>query len=190
MIVAPAVVGRERELRVIEDILDGVHARGTGLLIHGEPGIGKSALVTAAIQAACERGFRVLATTGVQSETHLPFAGLHQLLRPILTGADDLPPRQRDSLLAAFGMADATAPDFFLIALAVLELAAGAAARSPLLLVAEDAQWLDMATCDVLAFVARRVQSEPIIIIAAIREGFEQRLRQSWRARTRSEAAR
>ena len=117
-------------------------------------------------------GFQVLAATGVQSETHLPFAGLHQLLRPILTGADDLPPRQRDSLLAAFGMADATVPDFFLIALAVLELAAGAAARSPLLLVAEDAQWLDMATCDVLAFVARRLQSEPIIMIAAIREGF------------------
>jgi hypothetical protein len=116
---------------------------------------------------------RVLTTTGVQSETTLPFAGLHQLLRPILGEVGELPSRQRDALLAAFGMTDRAAPDLFLIALAALELLAGVAARSPLLLIAEDAHWLDRSTADVLAFVARRLESEPMVLLAAVREGFE-----------------
>ena len=140
------------------------------LVVRGDPGIGKSALVAAASARAREHGMAVLTTTGVQTETHLPFAGLHQLLRPIIAGAESLPARQRSALLAAFGMTDAAAPDRFLMALAALELLADTGTRSPVLVV-EDAQWLDRPTGDVLAFVARRLESEPIVLLTAIREG-------------------
>jgi DNA-binding CsgD family transcriptional regulator len=109
----------------------------------------------------------------VQSEAHLPFAGLHQLLRPVLAGADELPARQRAALLSAFGMAGQDATELFLIALAALDLLADVAVRSPLLLIAEDGQWLDRPTCDVLAFVARRLEAEPIVLLAAAREGHD-----------------
>ena len=165
------LVGREHELAVLAGLVDGVGERGGVLMVSGEPGIGKSALLAMAGRRASDRGMRVLTATGVQSETHLPFAGLHQLLRPIITDADGLPVRQRVALLAAFGMTDAAAPDRFLIALAALELLADTAARAPLLVVVEDAQWLDHPTDDVLAFVARRLASEPIVLLAAVREG-------------------
>ena len=90
----------------------------------------------------------------MQAESHLPFAGLHQLLRPLLGEVGELPDPQRDALLTAFGMTRAPAPDRFLIALAALDLLAGAAARASLLLITDDAQWLDRSTGDVLAFVA------------------------------------
>ncbi len=117
---------------------------------------------------------RVLRTTGVQSETQLPFAGLHQLMLPILGQADRLPTLQRTALLAAFGMAEAPkAPERFLIALAVLELLSDAAEHVPLLIVAEDAHWLDRSTADVLTFVARRVEHEEIVVLMASRDGEE-----------------
>ena len=137
----------------------------------GEPGIGKSELFAVANLRSTDRGMQVLTATGVQSEAHLPFAGLHQLLRPRLARGEGSPVRQRVALLAAFGMTDAAAPDRFLIALAALDLLADTAARSPLLLVVEDAQWLDRPTGDVLAFVARRLGSEPIVLLTALREG-------------------
>ena len=108
----------------------------------------------------------------MQSEAHLPFSGLHQLLRPILSGTDDLRPPQRAALLAAFGMTDEAAPDRFLIALAVLDLVAEAASEAPHLLLVEDGQWLDPSSAEVLAFVARRLSSDPILLVAAVREGF------------------
>ena len=104
------LVGREHELAVLAGLVDGVGERGGVLMVSGEPGIGKSALLAMAGRRASDRGMRVLTATGVQSETHLPFAGLHQLLRPIITDADGLPVRQRVALLAAFGMTDAAAP--------------------------------------------------------------------------------
>jgi DNA-binding CsgD family transcriptional regulator len=165
------LVGRERELGVLNALVDGVGDRGGALVVCGEPGIGKSALLAMANRRATDRGMLALTAAGVQSKTHLPFAGLHQLLRPILTGAEGLPERQRVALLAAFGMTDVVAPDLFLIALAALELLADTAARSPLLLIVEDAQWLDRPSGDVLAFVARRLESEPIVLLAAVREG-------------------
>jgi DNA-binding CsgD family transcriptional regulator/Tfp pilus assembly protein PilF len=112
-----------------------------------------------------------LVGVGVQSEAHLPFAGLHQLLWPILQGVEALPVRHRAALQTAFGMTDATAPDQFLIALATLELLAETAVRSPLLVVVDDAHWLDPPTAEVLAFVARRLESEPIVLLVAVREG-------------------
>jgi DNA-binding CsgD family transcriptional regulator len=117
----------------------------------------------------------VLATAGVHSETHLPFAGLHRLLRPLLADLEGLPPPQRAALTAAFGMSEEAAPDIFLIALGVLELLAEAASTSPVLLVVEDAHWLDAATCDVLAFVARRIDMEPIVLLFGVRDDVESR---------------
>ena len=157
---------------MLDGLVDGVGERGGALVVRGEAGIGKSALLAAASTRATEHGITVLTTTGVQTEAHLPFAGLHQLLRAIIAGAEGPPARQQRVTLAAFGMADAAAPDRFLIALAALELLADTAARSPLLLVVEDAQWLDRPSGDVLAFVARRLESEPIALLAAVREGY------------------
>lgn len=143
------------------------------MVVRGEPGIGKSALLAEASRIAASQGMRVLSTSGVLSESNLAFAGLHQLLRPVLAHLDDLPPRQRTALGTAFGMEDAAAPEPFLIALAALQLLSEAAARDPVLLVAEDAQWLDRPTADVLAFIARRVESDPVVVLAAIRNGYQ-----------------
>jgi len=166
-----SLFGREAETAVLSSVLDRVKDRGGALLVRGEPGIGKSALLALARRRAGERGMRVLTCEGVTSETHLPFAGLHRLLRPILARVDDLPPPHRDAILAALGVVDAAAPDLFRIAFATLELLSGVATRTPVLLVVEDAHWLDRASWDVLAFVARRLDSDPVVLIAASRDG-------------------
>src|SRR5260370_24449804 len=142
---------------MLADLIDHVNERGGAVLMHGEAGVGKSALLAAVGMRARAYGMLVLSTTGVQSEAHLPFAGRHQRLRPSLAEVDELPAPQRDAVLTAFGVIAAPAPDLFLIALAALELLAGDAARTPLVLIAEDAHWLDRSTCDVLAFIARRL---------------------------------
>jgi DNA-binding CsgD family transcriptional regulator len=114
----------------------------------------------------------VLTTTGVQSEAHLPFAGLHQLLRPVRDRASELREVQRAALDAAFGLTHEVAPEPFRIAMAALDLLSDVATDAPLLLVAEDAHWLDRPTADVLAFVARRIESDPVVLLAAIRDGY------------------
>lgn len=113
----------------------------------------------------------VLATAGAQSETHLPFAALQQLLRPLLDGIGRLEPLQRAALSSAFGLADPVAPNPFIVGLAVLELIAEAATRSPVLVVVDEAQWLDPSSGDALAFVARRVAAEPIVVTFGVRDG-------------------
>lgn len=168
-----ALFGRRRELGVLDGMLDGIGERGAALLVHGPAGIGKSALLNAARVVAVSRGIRVLTVTGVQSEAHLPFAGLHQLIRPIADRVEDLPAPQRNAVRAAFGMTAAAAANLFYIALAALDLLADAAASVPLLLIAEDVQWLDRPTLDVLAFVARRLESDPIVLLAAGRAGLD-----------------
>src|SRR3954447_192232 len=165
------LVGRARELRRLHDLLAVLPQHGGGLLLRGEPGIGKSALLKAAAASATERGLRVLRTTGVQSEARLPFAGLHQLLWPVLDRRDALPPPQRHAVLAAFGMADRDSPDLFLIALAALNTLSEVAARTPVLIVLEDAHWLDRSSTEVLTFVARRLDAEPVLMLAAVRDG-------------------
>ena len=167
------IVGREQELARLERLINGVSERGAALLVRGEPGIGKSTLLAAAVRYAETAGMRVLRATGFQSEAQLPFAGLHQLVLPVLDNVEHLPTPQRTALLAAFGMIETEAPDRFLIALALLELLSDVAERAPLLVVAEDAQWLDRSTVGALAFVARRVEHEPIIVLAASRDGAE-----------------
>jgi DNA-binding CsgD family transcriptional regulator len=171
-----SLIGRGRESDMIARLLVGAHERGGTLVLRGEPGIGKSALLRQASSIASDRGMLVLSTAGVQSETNLPFAGLHQLLRPVLALVDRLAPLQRNAVMAAFGVTDAGAPDPFLIAMAALELLSDAAARSPVTLIVEDAQWLDRPTTDALAFVGRRVESDPIVVLAGVRDGYDSAL--------------
>ena len=156
---------------MLEQLVARIPERGAALVLRGDPGIGKTALLAAASAAASSKGVSVLGTAGAQSETGLGFAGLHQLLRPVLARLDHLPGPQRDALSAAFGTIDVPAPDPFLIALAALNLLADAAEHLPLLLVIDEAHWLDPPTASVLAFIARRVEAEPIAVLFAVRDG-------------------
>ena len=169
---AAPLLGRIEERSLLTSLLDDVAMRGRALILSGEPGIGKSRLVSECERTARARGMAVLSTTGVQSEAHLPFAGLHQLLRPVRDRASGLRDVQRAALDAAFGLADEAAPEEFRIAMAVLDLFSDVATDAPLLVVVEDAHWLDRPTADVLAFVARRIESDPIVVLVAIREGY------------------
>ncbi|MET4308097.1 AAA family ATPase [Bradyrhizobium sp. RT4b] len=169
--------GRAQDIALIDHLIERIDQGGSTLVISGEPGIGKSALLDVARHRASERGFSVLSMTGVLAEVHLPFAALEQALRPLMKGAEGLVPRQRSALLAAFGMHDdAGPPDIFLVALATLSLLSERATREPLLLVADDAQWLDQATFEVLAFVSRRLSSDPIVLVVAMRDDFKSSL--------------
>ena len=170
---ATRLYGRERELAVVHDLIDRATSSGSALVVRGEAGIGKSSLLAEAAAYARERGMQVLSTAGAQSETHLPFAALHQLLRPVLGGMSGLEPTQRAALSSAFGLTDSVASNPFMVGLAVLELIAEAATRSPVLVVADEAQWLDPSSCETLAFVARRVEAEPIVIAFGVRDGLD-----------------
>ncbi|MGW7368382.1 AAA family ATPase, partial [Streptomyces sp. NPDC054841] len=167
--------GRSEEITAVGTLVDGLPERGASLVVRGVPGIGKSALLAHAATRAAETGATVLTAAGVQAETHLPFAGLHQLTRTLMDGVKDLPDAQADSLLGAFGMAarpaGVSAPEFFIIALATLNLLGDAADKGPVLLVVDDAQWLDMPTLDVLGFVARRLGAEPVGLLIGLRDG-------------------
>ena len=166
------LLGRDAEIELLASLLDGIQEGGGALVLSGEPGIGKSRLLAVAAGFARERGFTVLSATGVQSEAHLPFAGLHQLLRPLRFRVANLPAAQRAALDAAFGLGQEPAPERFRIAMAVLDLLCEVATDAPLLVLAEDAQWLDRPTTEVLAFVARRLRSDPVVLLAAVREGY------------------
>jgi len=169
---ATPLLGRLEEQELLTSLFDEVAMRGQALVLRGPPGIGKSRLLAEAVRTARERGMAVLATTGVQSEAHLPFAGLHQLLRPVRERATALPEIQRAALHAAFGLTHEAAPEHYRIAMAVLDLLSEVATDAPLLLVVEDAHWLDRPTSDALAFLARRIESDPIVLLAATREGY------------------
>src|SRR5689334_10139160 len=117
-----AIRGRDRELSVLADLVADARASSRALAIEGEPGTGKTTLLGAAIDAAESDGYLVLTATGIEAESELPFAGLHQLLLPVLDLVDRLPARQRTALRAAFGMGDEQSPERFLIGLAVLNL--------------------------------------------------------------------
>jgi DNA-binding CsgD family transcriptional regulator len=165
--------GREDELQIVSrHVVRMASGAGSALVINGEAGIGKSALLAAATRQAAQAGAQVLSATGIQAEARLPFAGLHQLLQPILPLAGRLPSRQRAALLSAFGMSDAGPAGPFLVGLAALEVISDAAARSPVLLVADDAQWLDEPSCAVLGFVARRLGDVAAALLIAVRDGF------------------
>ncbi|WIY06459.1 AAA family ATPase [Amycolatopsis mongoliensis] len=165
-----ALHGREAELKELGELVDGPEDR-SGVVLRGEAGIGKSALVAETAAAASVAGLRVLRTTGAEAERNLAYAGLHQLLHPVRAGVAELPAPQRDALRTALGLAAGAEPGAYLVGLATLTLLAEEAAAKPLLLVAEDVHWLDRASADVLAFVARRIETEPIVLVATLRDG-------------------
>src|ERR1700746_1273265 len=132
--------------------------RSAVLLVLGEPGVGKTALLEDAVQAAV--GFRVVRAAGVESEMELAFAALHQLCAPMLDRLERLPAPQRDALRTAFGLSAGPVPDRFLIGLAALGLLSELAGERPLMCIVDDEQWLDSASAQVLAFLARRLGAE------------------------------
>jgi DNA-binding CsgD family transcriptional regulator len=164
-------MGRRAECRVLDQLLEAVRAgESRALVVHGEPGVGKSALLE--YLAGRAAGCRVLRVAGVQSEMELAFAGVHQLCGPLLGRLGVLPGPQRKALHTAFGISEGPAPDPFLVGLAVLGLlagVAGVAGERPVLCVLDDAQWLDRASAQVLGFVARRLGAESVGLVFGAR---------------------
>nr|WP_237331323.1 helix-turn-helix transcriptional regulator [Streptomyces mexicanus] len=166
------VVGRETETADIVRRVATDRSHSEVLIVTGEPGVGKSVLLRLAADRVRREGGRVLRAVGSESEAHLAFAGLHQMLRPVLGELDGLPPRQRSALRAVLGLDECTdAPDAMLVGLAVLTLVSDLAEPAPLLVVVDDAQWIDRASLDVLSFVARRMDSEPVTLLVGVRAG-------------------
>lgn len=166
------LLGRDAEIELLTGLLGAVEDSGAALVLRGDPGIGKSRLLAAAVSLGEDRGFTALATRGVQCEVELAFGGLQQLLRPVLDRADKLPPTHRAVLDSALGLGNEEPPERFRIALAALDLLSETATNGPLLVVVEDAHWLDQPSLDVLTFVARRIESDPIVLLAAARQGY------------------
>jgi hypothetical protein len=153
---------------VLDQLAAAVRAGGSRtLVLRGEPGAGKTALLD--YLAGHSPGCQVVRAAGVQSEMELAFAGLHQLLAPLLDRAGQLPAPQRDALLIAFGISSGPVPDRFLVGLAALGLLSEAAEERPLVCVVDDEQWLDRATAQSLGFVARRLVAEPLGLVFAAR---------------------
>ncbi len=163
------LAGRGVEGARLDRLLADARAGQSGVLVlRGEPGIGKTALLDYAAERAAS--FRVIRAAGVESEMELPFASLHQLCRPILSGLGRLPLPQRDALGTAFGLSSGAQPDRFLVGLAVLSLLSDTAEERPLLCLIDDAQWLDRSSAQVLALVARRLLAESVVLLFAERE--------------------
>src|SRR6266851_1125798 len=161
--------GRGVECGVLDGLLADVRAgRSRVLVIGGEPGIGKTALLGYAADMA--QDFQVAQAEGIESEMELPFAALHQLCGRMLGRLDRLPAPQRDALSVAFGLRSGSAPDRFLVGLAVLGLLSDVAANRPLLCLVDDAQWLDQASAQALAFVARRLDAESVALLFGTRD--------------------
>ena len=153
----PALLGRQREREALDDLVEDLRSgRGWALVVRGEAGVGKSALLEYAAGAAAD--MRVVRAVGVESEMELAFASLHQLCAPLLGRLERLPAPQRDALGVAFGLRGGGAPNRFLAGLAALTLLSEAAEERPLLCVVDDAQWLDRASAQALAFAARQLQ--------------------------------
>ena len=160
--------GRRREGATLLQLLDQVRGGHSGVLVlRGEPGIGKTALLRHATEAAS--GFIITRCAGVESEMELPYAQLHDICSPLLFGLGTLPEPQQHALRVALGLEGGTSPDKMLVALAALGLMASASERSPVLCVVEDAHWLDSASAQVLGFVGRRLHAEPVAMVFVAR---------------------
>src|SRR5712692_2739576 len=167
------LVDRRTERSALDSLIASARGgMGSALVLRGEPGIGKTALLEYAIESAS--GFGIARAGGVESEMELAFAALHQLCAPALDRLERLPGPQRDALGVAFGVRAGEAPDRFLVGLAALNLLSEVAGERPLLCVVDDAQWLDRASAQALAFAARRLLAEPVVLIFAAREPGEE----------------
>ena len=166
---AGRLIGRVTERDALDRLLSDVRAgRSAVLVLRGEPGIGKTALLSHVAGQADD--FRVERIAGIEAEMELPFAGVHQLCRPMLGRLGALPEPQRVAMRVAFGLSAGEPPDRFLVALAALSLLSDIAENQPLLCLVDDAQWLDSASAQVLGFVARRLLAESVGMVFAVRE--------------------
>jgi DNA-binding CsgD family transcriptional regulator len=166
--------GREEELRLVDELLGQARrSRSATLVLRGDPGIGKSALLAQALEHASD--MTTLMARGVESESQLPFAGLHQLLAPALPLIDRLPGPQAEALRAALGMAEPVGQSRFLISVACLSLLSELAEERPVLCLVDDAQWIDTPSAEALLFVARRLAADGIVILFAARDSAGQR---------------
>jgi AAA ATPase domain len=166
---AARLTGRDTECGVLDQLVEAIRHAGESraLVLHGEAGVGKTALLE--YLAGHANGCRVERAAGVESEMQLAFAGLHQLCAPMLGQLGALPGPQRDALRTAFGMSAGPTPDQFLIGLAVLGLLSQLAEEQPLVCLVDDGQWLDHASVQVLAFAARRLGAESVGLVFAAR---------------------
>jgi len=156
-----ALTDRLSERAELDRLVDAVRGGESGVLVvHGDPGVGKTMLLDHLAGRASGSGCRVARAAGAQSEMELAFAGLHQLCAPMLSRAERLPEPQRDALQTAFGIAAGPPPDRFLVGLAVLSLLAGVAGERPLICLIDDEQWLDRASAQALGFTARRLAAD------------------------------
>jgi DNA-binding CsgD family transcriptional regulator len=164
------IIGRDAALARLRALVDAVPQASQVLVVIGEAGMGKTALLADAAERARSAGMRVLSVTGRESESKLAFAGLHQLLRPVLSSATGLPGRQAQALLGALELAaDPVVPDPLLTGVAVLTLLSDLSERSPVLVVADDAHWLDRSSLEALAFAGSRLDAERVVLLVGAR---------------------
>jgi DNA-binding CsgD family transcriptional regulator len=172
---APDLRGRSRERDALDSALGGVRSGESRVLVlRGEAGIGKTSLLRYVAHGAS--GCRVLELSGVESELEMPFAGLHQLCGPLLRELKTVPAHQEEALRVALGLTAGRPPDRFVVGLAALSVMADVAARQPLVVLVDDAQWLDEPSCLVLGVVARRLVAESVLLVLAVRETGENHL--------------
>src|SRR5436190_6482105 len=163
------LLGRQREREVLDRVLEAARGGHGGVLaVYGEPGVGKTALVEYAIEAAPD--FRVARAVGAEGEMELDYAALQQVCSPSLDLIERLPDPQREAFEIALGLSAGRPPSPFLVGLAVLNLLSEAAVEQPVLCAIDDAQWLDRASARVLAFVARRLLAERLAMVFAARQ--------------------
>ncbi len=165
---AAELVGRRSERELFDGLIEAVReGESRVLVVRGEPGVGKTALLEYLAEQASS--LRVARASGIQSEMELAFAGLHQLLASMLDRLDRLPVPQRDALRTAFGLSTGPVPDLFFVALAVLALLSDVAEEQPLICQVDDEHWLDRASAQILAFVGRRLHAESVALVFAAR---------------------
>src|SRR3989475_427578 len=167
----PELIEREQESAVLDALVDRLRDGGGAVVVRGEAGIGKSVLLQRVRRRAEAQGARPLFTVGVESEAELPFAGLNQLLRPVIGALAQLPGSQRQTLEAALGLGVDLKPDSFRVAVAAFQLICEVADSVPVALIVDDAHWLDGSTLSVIAFIGRRLEAEHIALVAALRSG-------------------
>ena len=164
------LVGRNAELARLRALVDSVPDKSSVLVVLGEAGMGKTVLVAEVAKWAHDAGMRVLTVTGREPESNLAFAGLHRLLRPVVAQIPGLPGRQANALLGALGLApDPVTPDRLMTGMAVLTLLSDLSAASGVLVIVDDAHWMDRGSLDALAFAGHRLDTESVVLLLAVR---------------------